>query len=98
MNTLTDQFQLRFWFCIGNTKQLYLLLHYRDEHWTGGWLTRRPPRSFTNPIWHSAALCLHWSAIVPLCFHLLLCSLMVWFTACDSFHGASACWLSHMKQ
>ena len=21
-----------------------------------------------------------------------------WFTACDGFHGASACWLSHMKQ
>jgi len=21
-----------------------------------------------------------------------------WFTACDSFYGASACWLSHMKQ
>jgi len=33
-----------------------------------GWLTRWPPRSFTNPIWHSIPLCLHWSAIVPLCF------------------------------
>jgi len=21
-----------------------------------------------------------------------------WFTACDGFCGASACWLSHMKQ
>jgi len=21
-----------------------------------------------------------------------------WFTACDGFYGASACWLSHMKQ
>jgi len=21
-----------------------------------------------------------------------------WFTACDSFYGASACWLSRMKQ
>jgi len=21
-----------------------------------------------------------------------------WFTTCDGFHGASACWLSHMKQ
>jgi len=21
-----------------------------------------------------------------------------WFTVCDGFHGASACWLSHMKQ
>jgi len=21
-----------------------------------------------------------------------------WFTACDSFYDASACWLSHMKQ
>jgi len=21
-----------------------------------------------------------------------------WFTACDGFNGASACWLSHMKQ
>jgi len=36
-----------------------------------GWLTRWPPRSFANPIWHSDPLCLHWSAIVPLCFHLL---------------------------
>jgi len=36
-----------------------------------GWLTRWPPQSFANPIWHSAPLCLHWSAIVSLCFHLL---------------------------
>ena len=21
-----------------------------------------------------------------------------WLTACDGFYGASACWLSHMKQ
>ena len=21
-----------------------------------------------------------------------------WFTACDGFYGACACWLSHMKQ
>jgi len=21
-----------------------------------------------------------------------------WFTACDGFYGASACWMSHMKQ
>ena len=41
------------------------------------WLTRWPPRSFANPIWHSVPLCLHWSTIVPLCFHLLYCSLMV---------------------
>ena len=42
-----------------------------------GWLTRWPPQSFANPIWHSGPLCLHWSAIVPLCFHLLKCSLIV---------------------
>jgi len=42
-----------------------------------GWLTRWPPWSFANPIWHNAPLCLHWSAIVPLWFHLVLCSLMV---------------------
>jgi len=37
-----------------------------------GWLTSSwPPRSFAYPIWHSARLCLHWSAIVPLCFHFL---------------------------
>jgi len=41
------------------------------------WLTRWPPRSFANPVWHSAHLCLHRSAIVPLCFHLLQFSLMV---------------------
>jgi len=27
---------------------------------------RWPPWSFTNPTWHNAPLCLHWSAIVPL--------------------------------
>jgi len=42
-----------------------------------GWLTRWPSRSFANPIWHSARLCLHWSAIVALCFRLLYFSLMV---------------------
>ena len=42
-----------------------------------GWLTRWPPRSFANPIWHSAPLCLHWSTMVPLCFHLLYCSLTI---------------------
>jgi len=41
-----------------------------------GWV-RWPPRSFANPIWQSAPLDLHWSAIVQLCFHLLQCSLMV---------------------
>ena len=48
-----------------------------SKHDKRGWLTRWPPRSFTNPRWHSAPLCLHWSTIVPLCFHLLQCSLMV---------------------
>ena len=33
--------------------------------------------SFSNPIWHSTTLCLQWSAIMPLYFHLLQCSLMV---------------------
>ena len=42
-----------------------------------GWLTRWPPWSFTNPIWHSTTLCLHWSAIMTLCFHLFKCLLMV---------------------
>ena len=27
-----------------------------------GWLTRCPPWSFTNPVWHSATLCLRWSS------------------------------------
>jgi len=36
-----------------------------------GWLIWWPPRSFANPIWRSARLCLHWSAVVPLCFHWL---------------------------
>jgi len=34
-------------------------------------LTRWPPWSFANPMWHSAPLCLHWSGIVPLYSHLL---------------------------
>jgi len=42
-----------------------------------GWLTKWPPRSFANPRWHGPRLCLHRSAIVPLCFHLLQFSLMV---------------------
>jgi len=42
-----------------------------------GWLTRWPPGSFANPIWHSARHYLHRSDIMPLCFHLLWFSLMV---------------------
>jgi len=42
----------------------------RTEHFENLW-TRWPPRSFANPTWHSTPLCLHWSSIVPLCFHLL---------------------------
>jgi len=42
-----------------------------------GWLTRWPPRSFANPIWHSARLHFHRSAIMPLCLYLLKISLMV---------------------
>ena len=49
-----------------------------------GWLTRWPPRSFANPIWLSAPLCLHWSTIVPL-FPLTLMFANGWFTACDGF-------------
>ena len=51
--------------------------HHLSKNDKRGWLTRWPPRFFANPIWHSASLYLHWSAIVPLCFHLLWCSLMV---------------------
>jgi len=36
-----------------------------------GWLTRWLLWSLTNPIWHSTLLCLHWSAITLLHFHLL---------------------------
>jgi len=36
-----------------------------------GWLTRWPPRSFANPVWHSARLNLHRLTIMPLCVHLL---------------------------
>ena len=43
----------------------------RVKCWYRGWLTRWPPRSFANPMWHSTPLCLHWSAIVPLYSHLL---------------------------
>jgi len=31
MKSLTDQFQSRFCFCIGNTKQLYLFLHWQQN-------------------------------------------------------------------
>jgi len=35
-----------------------------------GWLTTWLPWSFTNRMWHSDTLCLPWSVILPLCFHL----------------------------
>jgi len=35
-----------------------------------GWLTSWPPWLFTNPMRYSETLCLHWSVILPLCFHL----------------------------
>jgi len=54
-----------------------LFLNHLTKSDKRGWLTRWPPRSFANPMWHSAPLCLHWSAIVPLYSHLLQCSLMV---------------------
>jgi len=31
MKYLTDQFQLCFCFCVGNTKQLYLFLHWQHN-------------------------------------------------------------------
>jgi len=31
-------------------------------------------------------------------FPLALMFVNGWFTACDGFYDASACWLSHMKQ
>jgi len=42
--------------------------HFSKSH-KRGWLTRWPPPSFVNPIWHSARLYLHQSAIMSLCFH-----------------------------
>jgi len=39
------------------------------------WLTGWQPQSVTNPMRHSDTLCLHWSVILPLRFHLFLCSL-----------------------
>jgi len=62
-----------------------------------GWLTRWPPRSFANPIWHSAPLftLFNYCAIV---FSFALMFANGWLTACDGFYDASACWLSHMKQ
>ena len=42
-----------------------------------GWLTRWPPRSFANSVWHSAPLCLHWSAIMPLFSFALMFANMV---------------------
>ena len=71
-------------------------LGLRTEHFENLW-TRWPPWPFTNPMWHSAPLCLHWSDIVPL-FSFALIFANGWFTSCDGFYGASACWLSHMKQ
>jgi len=44
-----------------------------------GWLTRWSPWSFTKPTWYSDTICLHWSVILPLCFHLLYCSLTIGF-------------------
>jgi len=34
----------------------------------------------------------------PIVFSSALIFANGWFTACDGFYGASACWLSHIKQ
>jgi len=57
-----------------------------------GWLIRWPPRSLANPIWHSGPLCLHWSVIVPLCFHLLKCSLLVGLLHAEQALAWSTTW------
>jgi len=39
--------------------------------------------------------------LIDYCAIVFLFALMFangWFTACDGFYDASACWLSHMKQ
>jgi len=38
----------------------------KSDKWD--WLTRWPPWSFTNPMWHSDTHCLLWSVILLLCF------------------------------
>jgi len=53
----------------------------------------KPLRAFANPTWHSARLYLDRSAIIPL-FSFAPIFANGWFTACDSFYGASAYWLS----
>ena len=43
-----------------------------------GWLTRWPPRSFANPIWHDTApLFVYTDQLLCHCFHLISCSLLV---------------------
>ena len=69
-------FSVFFSLCLFHLQLLFL--NHLTKSDKRGWLTRWPPRSFANPMWHSAPLCLHWSAIVPLLYsHLLYCSLMV---------------------
>ena len=65
-----------------------------------GWLDSRwPPRSFANPIYMtqqpSLFTLISYCAIV---FSFALICADGWFTACEGFYGASAYWLSHMKQ
>jgi len=43
------------------------------------WLTRWPPWSFTNPIWHSDTVYSNRSVILPLCFNLFWYSLTIGF-------------------
>jgi len=43
------------------------------------------------------------SLFTPISYHAIVCSFALifangWFTAFDGFYGASAYWLSHMKQ
>jgi len=36
-----------------------------------GWMAKWLPWSFTNPMWQSDNLSLHWSVMLPLCFRSL---------------------------
>jgi len=66
------------------------------------WVTRWPPRSFANFVWHSARLCLYWSALcqcVFICsnFRLWLVYCMRWLLWCFCLMAESCETINHYQ-
>jgi len=67
----TNSYMVMFFATLRNLKPLVMDAYRTKNSLPRKWRDSVEKRSFANPIRHSAPLCLHWSAIVPLSFHLL---------------------------